>query len=292
MTTARRVILYGASLSMAAASPGHAQGVFRDVVRGLEYSGFQFVGAENPLSGGADFSLSRNFTGQTLDFGATELTLTGPILFTFSTGGRGLPVLDFSLNTNDQAFEYVFETSTGAQDMRVEGNVLVDATGSINTFGFYDLRLQLSSRQNVFLDGRFQNNVEQHQDFDLGPIDVSGNLFADVLARVFDPFFQATGTENIFDSFSGRGQREDLLQQLVADAQAKLAAGKALTAEEAARLLGYGDAFAMLGDRVPDLSFVNDAFANGQVVFTPVPEPGLLVLLLGPAAYLIARRRR
>ena len=276
MATFRRVITCGVLIGAVAAVPRQAQaGMFEDVVRGLQYAGFQFSGRENPLSGGAEFQLYRFFDEETLDFGAADLTLTGPLGFTFETGGRSLGVLDFSLSTGDQAFEYVFNSSSGAQDYRVEGNFLLDATGSINTFGFYDLRLQLSSRQGVFLDGRFQDGAEEQLDYDIGPIDVSGNIFADLLARLFDPVFEAIGAENILDSFSGRAQYEDLMQLLAADAEAKWRPGDELISGEAAKVVRFGE-----------------PFAEGQVLPATVPEPGLLLLLLGPTAYLIGRRPR
>ncbi len=288
-----RAIACGVLLNIVATCPPPAQaGLFEDAVRGLEYSGFQFYGRNNPLSDGAEFALNRNFQGETLDFGASELTLTGPIGFNFSTGGRDLPVLDFSLSTNDQAFQYVFETSSGAQDYLVEGNFLLDATGSINTFGFYDLRLQLSSRQDVFLDGRYVDGTEEQLDYDIGPIDIHGNIFADLLARAFDPLFTLLGIENVFDSFSGRSQREDLMQFLASDAQTTLNAEEDVAADEVARLLGLSDVFGKLGDEVPDLSFLDQALAKGQVAFAPVPEPGVMLFLLGPAVYVVGRRRR
>jgi len=276
MPTNRRVIVCGVIWAVAAAASPNAQaGMFRNVVRGLEYSGFQFQGATNPLSGGADFSVGRTFVGETLDFGANELTLTGPIGFTFETGGRQLPVLDFSLSTNNQPFEYVFQTSTGAQDYLVEGNFLLDATGSVNTFGFYDLRLQLSSRQDVFLDGRYQDGTVEELDFDLGPIDISGNLFADLLAALFDPLFEGLGVENPFDSFSGRAQRDDLLAMLTADVEAAL-----------------GDADPLATDQTAKRAQFDEVLPQGQMAVSPVPEPGMLALLLGPLAYLIGRHRR
>ena len=275
MSTFRRVIICGVLTSVSAAVPRQAQaGVFEDVVRGLQYSGFQFSGRENPVSGGAEFQLFRNFDGDTLDFGATDLTLTGPLSFTFATGGRSLGVLDFSLSTGNQAFQYIFNASSGAQDYRVEGNFLLDATGSINTFGFYDLRLQLSSRQDVFLDGRFQDGVEEQLDYDIGPIDVSGNIFADLLARLFDPVFEAVGVENLFDSFSGRAQLDDLLKPTLTDVQAKWLRGDECLSAPPTGFVGDGD-----------------VFAEAQVV-APVPEPSVLALLLGPTAYLIGRRLR
>jgi hypothetical protein len=269
-------------------------GVFRDVVRGLEFAGFQFAGQENPLSGGAQFSLTRNFTGQTLDFGASELTLTGPIALTFETGGRGLPTLDFSLSTNNQAFSYVYNASTGAQDTQVTGNFLLDATGSMNTFGFYDMTFQLSSRADTLQEGRYQDGVEEQLDFDIGPIDVSGNVFADMLAVLFDPFFEAIGTTNIFASFSGRAQLDQEFDQLVAEALAKTDAGQDLSDRELARLIGMGELNAMFSGEPADLSFLDGLVSAEQISeqgLFQVPEPATLTLLLAPAMMLVARRR-
>lgn len=278
-----------------AALPAHG-GVFRDTIRGLEFAGFQFAGQENPLSGGAQFSLTRNFTGQTLDFGATEMTLTGPIEFTFETGGRNLPVLDFSLNTNNQPFSYVLTSSSGAQDTEVRGNFLLDATGSMNTFGFYDMTFQLSSRADSTQEGRYQDGVEEQLDFDLGPIDISGNVFADALAMLFDPFFEATGTPNFFASFSGRAQLDQQFDQLVAEALAKTDAGQELTDNEVGRLIGMAELNAMVNGQSADLSFLDGVLGGGgsisQEGLYQVPEPATLTLLLAPAVIIIARRRR
>ena len=63
-------------------------GVFGDVLVGLDYAGFQYVGERNPLSGGATIGMSRVFNNTLLDFGTTDLTLTGPVAASFTTGGR------------------------------------------------------------------------------------------------------------------------------------------------------------------------------------------------------------
>ncbi|MCP4590878.1 MAG: hypothetical protein GY842_09040 [bacterium] len=284
MVVFRRYQICGVALAIALASASPTQaGVFRNVVRGLEYAGFRFAGQENPVSGGSDFVMGRTFNGDTLDFGATDLTLTGPLNFTLSTGGRNLGVLEFSLNSGNQAFEYILNSSSGAQDYTVDGNFLLDATGSINSFGFYDLRLQLSSRQDVLQDGRFLDGAEE-LDYDIGPIDVSGNIFADLLARLFDPVFDALGAENIFDSFSGRGQA-DLFELMSADAQAKSVPADLLTADDLSEMLS-------VGEDVVDPEYFSPHELRGRVVAEQTPEPQVLMLLLAPAAYFIGRRYR
>ncbi len=53
--------------------------VFGDVFVGLDFAGFQTTGQRNPLSQGFDITTQRNFQNTLLDFGATELLLTGPV---------------------------------------------------------------------------------------------------------------------------------------------------------------------------------------------------------------------
>jgi hypothetical protein len=275
----------------AIAVDGAQAGVFKDTVRGLEYAGFQFIGQENPLSGGADFALTRNFNNETLDFGGTELTLSGPITFSFSTGGRMLPVLDISLNTRNQPLNYTFDSDVGGQSTTITGSMLLDATGSINTFGFYDFRFNLSSRESIDEEGRFRNTDGELVAFDVGPIDVSGNIFADMLGLLFDPLFDATGGTNIFASFSGRLQAEEQMNRAAKQAMAKMQAGINLTPEEVSELVGHVLTVEALGGNGADLSFLDLDLDGNLAQAAPVPEPGTLCLLLA-AIPLFSRRRK
>jgi hypothetical protein len=276
---------------VAIAADGAQAGVFKNVVRGLEYAGFNFVGQENPLSGGADFALTRTFNNETLDFGGTELTLNGPVAFGFSTGGRMLPVLDISLNTRNQPLEYTFTSDVGGQSTTITGSMELNATGSIDTFGFYDFRFDLSSRQSIDEEGRFRNTDGELVDFDVGPIDVSGNIFADLLGLLFDPFFESTGGTNIFASFSGRLQAEEEMNLAAKQAMAKMQAGVNLTPEEVSELVGHVLTVEALGGNGVDLSFLDLDVDQDLAQAAPVPEPGTLCLLL-VAIPLLYRRRR
>lgn len=262
-------------VSLCAASAAQA-GLFKNTVRALEYAGFNFIGEKNPLSGGADLALVRNFNNETLDFGATELTLTGPLQFTFSTGGRGLEVLDVSLSTNNRPLTYSLITDVGGQKTQVDGNFLLNATGSMNSFGWYDFEFQYSVREQIIQDGRFANG-EEYMDFDIGPIDVSGNIFADMLAVLFDPLFTSLGTENIFASFSGRYQAMEELNRRLADSR--------LSA------LGLDSLGEMSASMVPAEPMTLDMVSADR---SYVPDPSTLLLLLGgaPVVYALRRRRR
>lgn len=269
-------------------APVHA-GLVKDIAFGLSEAGFQFIGEENPLSGGADLTIGRNFTGQTLDFGATELTLTGTPTFTMSTGGRGLQVLDFSFNTGANPLNYTLVADTGNQTVTTVGTFFMDITGSVNSFGYYDLNFDVSSRQTVTEDGRILTDTFEN-DFDIGPIDISGNLFADLLGAVTDPIFQVLGIENIFYQFSAAGQFEDIMANLVQDATAKIDAGYGLTDNQLADLTSLAAAGAALGAQIPDLSYLTASGTYNPPIAAVVPEPATLMLLL--AATPLALRRK
>jgi len=82
----------------------------------------------------------------------------------------------------------------------VTGSTLIDADFSINALGFYDLTLTYSSRRTVQQEG-IENDTQTY-DSDIGPIDVSGNIFADALALITDPYFEQTGQPNPFSALS------------------------------------------------------------------------------------------
>lgn len=272
--------------------------VFRDIPLALNQAGFNLEGSRNPLSGGADFSLNRNFIGNPLDFGAWDLTLSGPISLDFSTGGRQLSQLDIALTTAPNGrsaatpLSYLLNYDVGGQSMQVDGTLLIDAEFSLNAFGFYDFELRYSSRQNVARDGRFAND-DQTDDFDFGPISVSGNIFADVLGLITQPFFDRTGGFNPFTSFSGRLQLDELSSALAKSTLSDLASGGDPVAD---------DRSVMLATASPDGSLTGSTawFAlSGPVagtVLNPsgvmVPEPTVLLLMLLGIPAVMHRRRR
>ena len=164
-------------------------------------------GNRNPLSGGVDLLLAESFAANPFDFGPWDLTFQGPISLAVSTGGRALPGLDISFTsaadtlTVPTPLSYVLNFDTGAQSSQVSGSVLIDGDFSINKFGYYDLSFVYSSRQDVDREGRFATD-EATNDFDIGPINISGNIYADILGAITQPLYDRAGRENIFIQFS------------------------------------------------------------------------------------------
>ncbi len=269
-----------------AASPAARAGVFEDLAYGLGYAGFNLEGQHNPLSGGSDLRISRNLLGNSLDFGPGDLQLQGPISLELRTDNRGLFNLDIELQTamtsdnTSQPLSYIFTYDMGSQQTEIAGNLYIDAGLTVNGFGFYDLELDYSSRQNVVRDGRFSDSEDTY-DFDAGPIHVRGNIFADMLAAVTSPFFEAAGTVNPFASFSGSAKLAAAIESSNEEMMAQLAAGvDPFAADMAPRILVDNGAGQVVG------AFDGTGRANASV-----PEPTVLVLmLLGIPA--LARRRR
>jgi len=306
----RRIVQAAILMTMLSSTPTVRAGIWSDVAIGLGAAGFDLQGSRNILSGGADFLAVNNFQDATFDFGSMELTLTGPVSFDVSTGGRRLSNLDIALTTalnGDRAaqpLEYELIYDVGGQETLITGSLLLDADLSLNGFGFYELELNYSSRQTVENDGRF-DNTERDFDLDFGPINVSGNIFADMLAAVTQPFFEATNTPNIFASFSGREQLTNMIDARIADVLAQL---------DPATWVGGSDesGSTVAGDRadatrigplsaaqiIESLSIVSLDGTSANPGFAPqesagvVPEPTVLLLMLLGAPFLIRRSRR
>lgn len=285
-------------------------GTLGNVLDGLRFAGFAVDKDHNDLSNTSVAALGNTFQGNVIDFGDINVSLTGPVAATIQRGGRLIPTLDIALSTGPlgvnqnrvtsvgpaQPLAYSFSFDSGANTTTVSGNLLADARFSINRLGGYDLRLQFSDRQTTTVDGQFDQNTPFDKNVDLGPIDIQGNIFADVLAVVTDPFFQATETQNIFEMFSGRSI---LSKQMAATAdalRAKIDAGGTLTSAESARIAGLSLIQSILGDEIPNftssLSGVGSVGGTDgtSVAAVAVPEPSAIVLLIAGAACIWRRR--
>lgn len=279
-------------------APVARAGVFSDIVVGLGFAGFNVQGDHNILSGGTDLSIGRNFVGNALDFGAADLTLQGPISLEFSTGGRELSTLDVRLQTAVDGtrgavpLAYAFNYDVGGQLTEVTGTILIDAEFSVNGFGFYDLELEYSSRQNVDREGRFSDSSDEF-DFDVGPIRIRGNLFADALALLTLPLFGLDNPNNPFDSFSGRTQLEKAIERAQRQALDDLVAGQAPADVALAGSVARAVFESVLGG--PSLlgeALVNDSAIDAARLSGVVPEPSVLVLMIVAVPALLRRARR
>ena len=267
-------------------------GVFEDVTLGLGRAGFNVGGNRNVASGGADYLVNNIFVGNTLNLGMGDLTLLGPISLSVSSGTRFVNTLDVSLRTaidggvlaSVTPFSYILNLDSGSQSAAITGSLLIDANFSINGFGFYDFDLRYSSRQSVDREGRV-TDAGSDFDSDIGPINISGNIYADILALVTAPFFDAAGTSNPFASFSGSSKLIDALQN-----------------DSLLRVLAEG-ASSDMKDVFPYAATIPgsegvDVFGTGlgigvdEAFLGIVPEPTVLLLMLAALPLVFFKRLR
>jgi hypothetical protein len=267
--------------------------IWGDIAVALDYANFNLFGQRNYLSGGAEFVVNNQFRGNELDFGSWQMTLDGPVSFGFNTGGRGLSNLEITLQTaltSDQLSEpldYDVVFDVGGQRSEVAGSVFLDSHLWLNGFGFYELELDYSSRQTITGEGRF-NNDQQINDFDVGPIDIRGNIFADLLDLILAPLFGDNPTP--FDSFSGRAQLAKLLDLSHPMNDPIVLKGRLFDTALAETV----DPFVL--ERALNLQTTTLANLNGtladQQLGTSIPEPAALVLMLVGAAFVASHSLR
>lgn len=307
-TVTRWIVRFACPIVLAGATAAQA-GVWGDVVRGLSLVDYRVNGQRNFLGDGWDINAGAVYQGQTYDFGFADLTLgaTSPAASNIQLGYtlRGIPSADFSwtVGTPTAPLSYQFNINNGIQDFStISGNILIDVSTDINVLGFYDTRIQISNRGTFDTDGFFANEVGD-LNFDVGPIDVSGNIYADFLAAVTQPFFAAAGTENPFTKFTTAAAKQAKageLEQSVADLRARVEAGDILTDTELAKLVNAMLLSSILtgdpgnADLLAELTASMDKepgaeMASMRSISTPIPEPATLLLLL-PMALLLRRR--
>lgn len=285
-------------VGFAIAMGSSARAEMQDVGAALDYIGFELFGQRNPLSNGIDFLATSTFDGSPFDFGSADLSLSGPLSLQVNAGGRILPQLEVNFTTavnGDTAatpLSYVFNVDTGFQSSQVSGSVFADVDFTLNGLGFYDLGITYSSRQEVTREGVLANDSTTN-DYDLGPISISGNIYADLLTILTDPIFDSAGQTNPFAQFSGHAQLSEILEASAKDLQSALADGSdpsgASTAKGYATVQkGFGS-----GDMPPGNGFGQGngngggyGNSNGAVV----PEPAVLVLMLMGIPALVLRR--
>ncbi|HOB75012.1 MAG TPA: hypothetical protein PKG54_10840 [Phycisphaerae bacterium] len=287
------------AILLAGAAPAQAE-LYKDVARGLALLDFQFSGQRNVLGDGITVNANAFYNNRQFDFGVGELTLTGQVRASAGFTRRGIPGADFTLNTGSVPLNYTFRTTNGLADITATGSVLINIDTDINALGFYNQRLQISNRGTFETTGAALGGGDSGTlAFDVGPIDVSGNIFADILTGLTQPFFAATGTENPFEKFSAQAKLMKSTRT-VEELQARLAAGDVLSDEELSALINNSIVAAILGGEpssnlfdqfmLPD-GLIDSKTGETNARMTVAPEPATFsALALALVAGLMRRR--
>ncbi len=265
--------------------------LYKDVVTGLNLFDVRLSGEQNLLGDGFTINGNAFYNNRRFNFGFADLTLTGALQGSVGFTRRGIPAGEFTLNTGGSPLSYKFNLNNGIQDLTATGSALIDINTHINALGFYDQTFQISNRGTFETDG-FGVIDKGTLAFDVGPINVSGNIFTDMLAMLTEPLFAATGTSNPFAKFSGRATKAAELNKTADELRARIDAGEVLSDEEIATLVNNTILAAMLGGQPTDHLFDNfvlppdvlkealaDKAALSELSLQPVPEPAMAGLI-------------
>lgn len=265
-------------------------GVWRNVALELQRAGFDLQGQRNVYGNGADVRLVTNFN-RSFDFGSAELVLSGPLSIEASTTSRGLDTLDFTIQTaltrdlNPQPLQYVWTADAGGQRTQVSGDVIVDGGLSIDGLGFYSLNFDMSSRQATEQDGRVADG-NSSADFDIGPVDLRGNIFIDLVAAILDPILTGAGLDNPLTGLTGADQ----LAKLIDAQQLQLPSSQSDLGLLSHRIINPGVSETVVASLLGlDRSGLSSTESSRNAA---VPEPLSAALMLAGATTLLAGRRR
>lgn len=322
MPRSTRGLVTGVMLTLVAAVPARADDFFQTLAYGLSAlsapsapsaSRFgQFAITYEPIPRGWRADWIRTFgpdafgRPNSIDLGFADLTLnTGRMEIRAQQSTRMIDTYSLSITT-PTPINYTFELNTGVQDVQLAGNFAMSQDGTINQFGFYDFQLNVSNRGESITDG-FALVDQQTLDFDVGPINVSGNIFTDVLAAVTEPMFVGFGVQNPFAKFSGRATKEAELSESIEEIRAKVERGEVVTEADLQHIAEATFIASILRVSLPDLAFMEaaqieqivpepteDVVDVGQdpLAVSATPEPATLTLIIVPTTALILSRRR
>jgi len=186
-------------------------GVYRDLYRGLELiatpSGGPLLGGgdgsrvngqrlgrlrivPNELGKGYRLELDRTFgvdsrgRAEVFDTGLFELELSGPTQTTLSYTSRSLGKKRFyTVNGESLAnnLNYRAAAKTGAVDASIVGTLSYDNTFEVNQLGFYTLAIDITNANSRLIFEDLGETRSEPLNFDVGPINVRGNVFLDLL---------------------------------------------------------------------------------------------------------------
>ena len=206
----RRLAIWVLLVLVAWSMPSAQGGLFEDIYRGLELvvtpSGAPIIGTADgfrvngqrrgrlrilPDSAGQGYTLEfdRSFgldsagRPEVLDLGMYELELSGNTSATFGYTKRGMLIGNGDLVFNN--LTYSLRGKTGAQDFDLRGTLGVSSSLELNQLGFYTLKMDVSNTNSALIvDGVLANDDDTDVNFDIGPISIDGNIYADAFMMI------------------------------------------------------------------------------------------------------------
>lgn len=260
----------------------------------------------NYVGDGMGYEFTRTFgtdsfgNGNTFDAGSVNLSLQGAMHNRFEINRRFIPELNIQSDTNGQQMNYNMRLFLGAESVQFQGAFAGNLTGTINALGFYNLQVSGTNTGTRRADGMLLTD-NQITDFDIGPVNVVGNVFFDLASN----FIQAGGATlgglltNVPSAASGKTRIDDPAGTSAADAQSATEAemqqafAQSLVQSLFAAMfqdLNSSDQsnVLLLGQQLGLIPSNSAKTANNAKV---APEPSTLALLAAPVLLLLTRRR-
>lgn len=234
------------------------------------------------------FGLDSFSRPEVFDFGAFELELNGAISNTTQVTRRGFLVLN-TQNSADR-LNYILRGKSGLQDVELTGTLDLRQSIEINRFGFYEFRLEATNaNSNLQFDGLAVGG-SRNTDFDVGPINIKGNIFYDGLLAVLSGLgVDTSGLAGAFPKSPidtiGESLREGVEKE-IARIAAESGAVPAPDAVPAQSALADGSAFGTT--RGSDITSDGTGSAHNTHL---TPEPGAALMLALGLPLLVGRRR-
>jgi len=248
---------------------------FKALNQGLFWVGFRVDGTRNPITKGFQVEANRFFINETMDFGAGTLTLTGPLVLNASMSKRPIKGLSYGMNTSGQPLQYTLTLRDAVQDLTITGQVTIETQTSINGAGWYRKVVKVTNRGTLEADGVLVE-ADNNLDFDLGPVDITGNIFLDAAASLMD----ALGA----DSSGLRGITS--AGPLIVLGEQEVASLDELDLTDPEQVAAYVNSIVLTG--VAEAA----AEAPARRIRVPVPEPSTLALLAVLGSSVLLRRPR
>lgn len=276
-------------------------GLYRDIYRGLGIlatpSGSPLLSASDgtrvngqrtgrlrivPDSPGRGYSVEFNRTfgndsegrPEVLDLGGFEMQLSGATQATLGFTRRGGLVGNANVTAN--SLNYALRGKSGAQDIALTGTLNIQSSLEVNALGFYTLSTDVSNTNSqLTMDGVAVQNFQQPTNFDIGPINVKGNIFVDGLTAVLaQAGVDTTPLQQLFPESPLTAIIQSLEQQMTAATQV---AGLQVTSD--GQLPPVPPGFGQAAGQTVLAGLQAPVVTAGSGTPGLVPEPGTLLLL-------------
>jgi hypothetical protein len=248
------------------------------------------VGRGHTLEFDRTFGADSRGRPEILDLGLIQLQLNGATSVTLGYTGRGFFIGNADIFANNLG--YAWRLKSGLQNVEGTGTVNLQQQIEVNQFGFYNALIRLSnSDSQIRIDGVLVTADDLDTSFDVGPINISGNVFFDAALALMTSFgLDTTALEGIFPK-SPIDRINDAIQEQLYQQTGGVVAGVSALAGELTDSSSYVVT-------IDGNDLLGAGYGIGPAVQSPgdgspahLPEPGTLLLVgLGAAVTLMRRR--